>query len=276
MKTTARDLIFRGGRWLPLLLGLAAWEFVSMARPSLRFFFSSPSEVLAMAGHMLVADAKLGADLMAGRSPPTTNDGLLWNSAITAFEAVSGFLIGNVVGAMLGIGLSSAKSVARVVRPYLVALGAAPVFAIAPITILWFGVGVGAKVMLATLSTVFLAANQAFQGAQQVDPLLARRFEVFGASRFLIFKKLLLPTALVWIVSSLRLSVGAALLGAFVGEFIASEQGIGRVIIRASGLYDTPRVLVGVLAMIVMALLLDALVGCVDRRLFRWRNGGRA
>jgi len=270
-----RSTLSRAAVWLPLLVGLLAWQYVGSTSSSTAFFFSTPTQVLSTAGSMLSADWALLTDAVAnGVAPVAPNDGLLWNSGVTGFEAISGFIIGNLVGTAIGIGLWYTRSVARVARPYLVALGALPVFAIAPMTILWFGIGIGAKVDLAILSTVFLAASQAFKGAEQVDPLLLRRFMVFGASRSAIFHRLLLPSALVWIIASLRLTIGAALLGAFVGEFIASEQGIGRIIIRASGLYDTPRVLVGVFAMIAIALALDGLVGLVERRLFGWRVVG--
>ncbi len=197
---------------------------------------------------------------------------LVLNSLVTGSEALTGFLLGNLFGAMIGIGLWYSEAVARVARPYLVGLGALPVFAIAPMTILWFGVGIGAKIALAFLSTVFLAAAQAFKGAQEVDPLLLQRFRMFGASRQILFRRLLLPSAMVWIVASLRLTFGAALLGAFVGEFIASDRGIGHLIVRASGLYDTPRVLVGVAVMIAMALTSDLVIDRVEQRLFKWRG----
>ena len=267
-----RSFLLRAAVWAPLLVLVAAWQYVGGTSNSVAFFFATPLRVLTTAWSMIGADRELlGEALRSGGLPSTSNDGLFWNSAVTAFEALAGFVVGNVLGASLGIGLWYTQTAARIARPYLVALGALPVFAIAPITILWFGIGIAAKVALATLATVFLAASQAFKGAEEVDPLLLRRFKVLGADRGVIFRRLLLPSALVWIVASLRLTIGASLLGAFIGEFIASEQGIGRVILRASGLYDTPRVLVGVFAMIAMALLLDALVGSVERRLFRWR-----
>jgi NitT/TauT family transport system permease protein len=272
--TKARPtLIARVGLWLPLFVLVAIWQCAAGRADSVAFFFSTPVKVASTAWDMLGADYSLAIDVFTGTPlPPLPYDGILWNSAITAFEAISGFVVGNSFGALLGIALAQSTTIARISRPYLIALGALPVFALAPITILWFGIGVGAKVALATLATVFLAAAQAFKGAEEVDPLLLQRFRVLGARHGVIFRNLLLPSALVWIVASLRLTISAALLGAFIGEFISSEQGIGRVIIRASGLYDTPRVLVGVIVMILLALVLDAVVGRLERRLFRWRR----
>lgn len=260
---------------LPLLLGLIAWQYAGDRSSSMAFFFATPTTVAAAAADMLKRDAGwLKALLNSGIPGEPPEQGLLWNAAITAFEAVAGFFLGNIIGAAFGISLWYTRTGARIARPYLVALGALPVFAIAPMTILWFGIGIGAKVILATLATTFLAAAQAFRGAEQVDPLLLTRFRTFGAGRGFIFRRLLLPSALTWIVASLRLSVGAALLGAFVGEFIAAEQGLGHVIVRASGLYETPTVLVGVFAMLAIALALDAAVSLVERRLLRRYGGG--
>jgi NitT/TauT family transport system permease protein len=261
--------------WLPLMVVLAVWQLMGSRSESIAFFFATPAKVFAAALSMLGEDLSLLTGIIRnGEFPPAANGGLLWNAGITAAEAFSGFVIGNALGMIIGIALWYTATIARIARPYLVALGALPVFAIAPMTILWFGIGISAKIALAVLSTVFLAAAQAFKGAEQVDPLLLRRFKVFGASRAIIFRRLLLPSALVWIVASLRLTIGAALLGAFVGEFIASEQGIGHIIIRAGGLYDMPRVLVGVFAMIAMAMLLEGLVGRFEKYLFKWRGEG--
>lgn len=260
---------------LPLLAALIAWQYAGDRSSSVSFFFATPSAVAGAAADMLKQDvAWLAAYLDTGIRPAPPEHGLLWNAAITAYEAVAGFLLGNILGATIGISLWYTRTGAHIARPYLVALGALPVFAIAPMTILWFGIGIGAKVMLATLATIFLAAAQAFRGAEQVDPLLLARFRTFGASRALIFRRLLLPSALTWIVASLRLSVGAALLGAFVGEFIAAEHGLGHVIVKASGLYETPTVLVGVCAMLTIALTLDAAVSLVERGLLRRQGGG--
>jgi NitT/TauT family transport system permease protein len=258
--------------FLPLLLTLGIWQVAGSTSASTAFFFSTPTAVLTTAFSMLRDDIGILSEFFRIGQIHIPNGGLIWNASVTGVEALSGFIIGNVCGATFGVTLWYSTPIAQIARPYLAALGALPVFAIAPMTILWFGIGIEAKIALAALSTVFLAAAQAFKGAEQVDPLLLRRLKLFGASKQVIFMRLLLPTAMVWIVASLRLTIGAALLGAFIGEFIASEQGIGRIIIRASSLYDTPRVLVGVFAMIGMAVALDFGVLRLEDRIFKWRK----
>lgn len=237
----------------PLILMLALWEWYAGSSSSRVFFFSTPSLVWAA----IIEDLRSGA--------------LLRHTAITGLEALVGFVAGNVLGAALGIGLWCNQSVARVARPYLHALGAAPVFALGPMTIIWFGVQLEAKMALATLATIFLAAGQAYRGADQADPLLQRRLQVFGATRWTVFRVLLLPSALVWVIEGWRITIGLALMGAFIGEFIAADRGLGYMILRAGGLYDTARVLEGILAIVVLALLMSAGVAFLERRLLRWK-----
>jgi NitT/TauT family transport system permease protein len=240
--------------WLPLVAFLLLWQLLAGTSEDGRFFYSTPVDV----GSTLWHDISDGS--------------LARHTAVTASEALVGFLLGNLIGAILGISLWYFESVAWLSKPYLVGLASFPVFSIAPMTILWFGIAWKAKMILAFLAVVFLAIAQAYKGAEQVDRLLLRRFRVLGASRWVIFRRLLLPTAVVWIIGSLRITIGSALLGAFIGELIASDQGLGYLITRASGVYDTSRVLSGVLAIIALALVLDWLVTMLERRLLRWQH----
>lgn len=237
----------------PAVAFLVLWQWVG-SNPATGFFFSTPWAVIKTFWHLL-------------RSGELES-----NTTLTAGEAIAGFILGNVVGTVLGVGLWYSELGATIAKPYLTILGSIPVFALAPMTILWFGIGIGAKIALAFLGTVFIAAAQAHRGAGQADPLLIRRFRVFGASRRMLFTHLLLPSAGAWIVGSLRLTFGSALLGAFVGEFIASEKGLGHLIVRASSLYDTATVITGVITMAVLALSLDAVVDIFETKLFKWKG----
>jgi NitT/TauT family transport system permease protein len=240
--------------WLPLVVFLALWQILAGTSDERRFFYSTPLDVGSTLWH----------DIADGSLPR--------HAGVTASEALVGFVLGNLIGAVIGISLWYFESVARISKPYLVALASFPVFSIAPMTILWFGIAWKAKMILALLAVVFLAIAQAYKGAEQVDRLLLRRFLVLGASRWTIFRRLLLPTAIVWIIGSLRITIGSALLGAFIGELISSDQGLGYLITRASGIYDTSRVLCGVLTIIALALVLDWLVTTLERRLLRWQH----
>ena len=239
-------------RLAPLIVALVLWQWLCGSSPERRFFFSSPIDVLRVLWNR------------------TADGSLISNAAITASEALVGFLLGNGLGALLGLMLWIWRPVATIAKPYLVVLGAIPVFAIAPMTVIWFGVGYKAKVMLAFLATVFVAAHQAYRGAEQVDPLLVDRLKVFGATRTAVFRILLVPASAAWVLSSLRLTGGLALLGAFVGEFIAAEKGLGYFIVRAGSIYDSAGVLAGVIAIVLLALSLDYGVDVAQRKLIRW------
>ena len=237
----------------PLLAFILVWEFWIASTERGQFFFASPS---------LVAK-RLFLDIMSGE--------LLWHIGITGAEAACGFFLGNLVGISIGLSLWLVPPLARVVQPYIVALASVPVFAVAPMTVIWFGVGFYAKVMLAGISTVFVAMLQSYVGARNVDPDLIGLMRSFGATKMQIYKKVVVPSALVWVVASLRMNVGFALLGAFIGEFISSSSGLGHYVLRASGLFDVPQVLSGVLGIIFLAVVFNYCVALAERRLLWWR-----
>ncbi len=257
----------------PLLVLLLLWQFAAWFMPESAFFFASPLAIVKTAAAMVGLDLEVARALVANKDVAWSGgQGLLWNMAVTGGEAIAGFIIGNLFGAMIGISLWIDRRAAFVARPYLIALGSIPIFAIAPLTILWFGIGIMAKIWLAALATFFIAAAQAFKAMEEIDPLYLRRLQLMGARRSIIIKRLLIPASFVWVVSALRLTIGASLLGAFLGELIAADYGLGRLIIRASGLYDTAQVMVGVLAIITIAMGLDNLVSRIEKRLLRWRT----
>jgi NitT/TauT family transport system permease protein len=236
-------------RLTPFVFFLIAWELFSRISADGMFFFSAPSRVVLV----------LRQDLVSGA--------LLKHTGITAFEVVCGFILGNLAGVLLGLSLWFNDTLAKIVRPYLFALGALPIFAIAPMTVIWFGVGIFAKVVLVFLSVFFITITQAYKGIENIDRYLLARFMLFGADRKTIFMRLLMPTAAAWIISSLQLTIAAAVFGAFIGEFIASNAGLGHMIIRASGLYDTARVIEGVLAIMVLSTGLNWVVTKLGRSL---------
>jgi NitT/TauT family transport system permease protein len=162
--------------------------------------------------------------------------------------------------------------VARIAKPYLTALSSVPIFALAPIIIVWFGIGIFSKIMLAFLSTVAVAIVQSYQGATSTEPKYLRLMTVVGASRWQVFKLVVVPSSLIWVINSMKLNIGLALLGAFIGEFISSEEGLGYMIVKAAGLYDMATVIVGIFALIVIALSLTALIDQLERVLHKWRR----
>lgn len=242
----------RAAQLAPLLVFLVVWEYWARLEPRHSFLFGAPSQVISY--------------LVKGIADGT----LLIDTAVTAFEAIAGFLLGNVIGASVGLALWSSRTVFNLAKPYIITLGSAPVFALAPVLIIWFGTGILSKVVIATLSTLFVALFQAYRGAMEVNEEQIQMLKSFGATQAQVFQKIVVPSSMVWVVSAFKLNIGFALLGAFIGEYISSERGLGHLILVAGGLYNVSLLLTGVFLMVIIALVLDAVVGKLEVPLRRW------
>lgn len=236
-------------RCLPLLLLIAIWELSVRDNNKLAFFFGSPGKI-AEYFFIKTADGSLFKDF-----------------SVTFVEVVGGFLIGNIVGTVLGLALWFSKTAFLVARPYIVALGSAPLVALAPLLIIWFGTGVLSKILIAAFSTVFVALFQAYSGASEVNPEYLRLMKTFRATKLQTFRKVVAPAAIIWVMAAFRMNIGFAILGAFIGEFISSSEGLGHLIVVASGLFDISLVLCAVLLLIAMALISNRLLNYIEHTL---------
>jgi len=239
--------------FLPLLLFLLVWAWFAEGTPQVQFIFSSPSQVFNVFIKLV------------------NNGELIRNSGITIFEALSGFLMGTICGAIIGLSLWYSQIIAKIAKPYITALATIPIFALAPIIIVWFGIGIWSKIMLAFISTVSIAIVQSYQGAMSVEPKFLRLMQVVGANRQQTFRLIVIPSSLIWVINAAKLNIGLALLGAFIGEFISSEQGLGYMIVKASGLYDMATVIVGIIALIIIALVLTTIVEHIEKLILKWK-----
>jgi len=239
---------------VPLIVLVCVWHILTVGNPQRQFIFSSPEQVLS-------AFVRLS---MSGE--------LFRNAGVTIVEAICGFILGTVCGAFIGLALWYSHLIARIARPYITALATVPIFALAPIVIVWFGIGILSKIMLAFLSTVAVAIVQSYQGAMSVETRYLRFMQVVGASRSEIFRLVVVPSSLIWVINAMKLNIGLALLGAFIGEFISAEEGLGYMMVKASGLYDMATVIVGILALVTIALSLTAIIDQIERRLLRWKK----
>lgn len=210
---------------LPFALFVLAWEAISVLRPGAKFFFSSPSEVVL--------------DLIVA----ITRDGILHDCIYTIVPALIGLILAIIVGILLGFFMIAMPRFAAPFSGYISALGSFPIFAIAPMTIIWFGLGLSGKVFLAFVSSVFVFLSACYQGGMSAPQHLVRHYEDHDFTAGQIVRKLRFPYAIDWMVAAFKSSANLALLGVFVGEFVAAEHGLGRVMLNASGLYDVKRVL---------------------------------
>jgi NitT/TauT family transport system permease protein len=242
-------ITLRVARLVPLLLFLAVWEFATWLDPSAVFFFGRPTRI----AQVLITDAMNGSVFV--------------NLGVTLGEAAAGFVLGSALGTMFGLLLWQLPRVFFIAEPYVIALGAAPAFALAPVLIIWFGTGIVAKIAIATISTVFVAVYQAYWGASSASHGYLTLMRTFRATRGQVFRKVIAPSAIVWVMRAFRMNVSFALLGAFIGEFISSNQGLGHMILVASGLFNMSRVLAGVFLFVLCAFILLGFVSALEKRL---------
>lgn len=231
----------------------ATWEIAVRLSDSGAFFFGSPAGIAREFRGLLLSGV------------------LLRHVAITASEALSGFVLGITLGTAIGLALWGSRTTYELLRPYLIVLGSVPVFALGPVLIFWFGTGVWSKIFLAFLASLVVAISQAYAGAAEADHRLLQMVQAFGGSRYAAFRSVVVPSAMIWVLSSLRIGSGMALLGAFVGEFISSREGLGHMIIVAEGLYNMNQVWVGVICIALLALLFHSFAQPIERWATRWK-----
>ena len=164
------------------------------------------------------------------------------------------------------------RFVSRVLQPFIMALGSIPIIALAPIVIIWFGTGFASKVAMATLSVVVVSLVIAYKGALGVDPDQINLMRSLGSSKHQIFRFLVLPASLTDIFAGLKLTVGFALVGAIIGGFMSSDEGLGHAIFKAGSLYVISKVFAELAVTVALALLLSALVYRIERALLPWRH----
>lgn len=237
-----------------LVAFLAFWDHMTSRDSAAAFMFGSPT---AIAGFLV----------------QMARDGSLWRDLyVTGLETLLGFFAGNLVGTVIGLSLWYSRFVSRVVEPFVIAVGSIPIIALAPIIIIWFGTGLIPKVAMSTLSVVIVALVTSYKGAVGVDPDQVNLMRTLGASKFQIFCKLVVPASLTDIFAGLKLTVGFALIGAIVGEFMSSSEGLGHAIFKAGSLYIIPKVFAALVATIALALILTFIVGKIERLLMPWRR----
>ncbi len=194
---------------------------------------------------------------------------LVRNGWVTFEEAAIGFVIGSLAGTACGLLLWLSPTASLVVRPLVVALNGVPKIALAPLIIVWFGIELQSKVASAAILVAIVALITAQSGTERSDPDLLMLMRSLGASRWVQWRKIVLPSSVPWVLAGLRLNVGFALIGAVVGEYIASREGLGYLVYYAGSMYDLNTVWLGIFALMAMALAMDAAVTLLQARL-RW------
>lgn len=188
-------------------------------------------------------------------------EGDAWTDISFTFRStIIGFLLGTSVGSLFGLSFWWSRNYAAIVQPYIICFESIPKLALAPLIVLVFGLGLTSKVAIATALTLVVSTLTTSSGVKALDPDGEKLFYSLGASRWQVFRKLVVPSCLPWIISVLRVNIGLALTGAIVGEFIASQHGLGRAILYAGQTYDIALVWVAVLVLSTLAVIMYAAV----------------
>ncbi len=235
-----------------LIVGLlAAWELLSHVVDP--FFISRPSAIAQRLWEWTLSGV------------------LLFNTVITLEAALWGLLIGAAGGIVLGFALGQNRTLGSVADPLIVALYSLPKVALAPLFILWFGIGLQSKIALAAITVFFLVFFNTYAGVREVDQDLVDVLRIMGAGRADILRRVVLPSALGWIFVGLKVAVPYALIGAVVGEIVASNRGLGYLVQHSAGQFDSTGVFAALFVLMIVATALNELLTRAQGRLMRWK-----
>src|SRR5881392_2684343 len=192
----------------------------------------------------------------------------LW---VTLVETLLAFLIGTVSGVVIGLWLALSPTASAVLDPYIKAVNAMPRVILATIFFLWFGLGIASKVALGVTLVFFIVFFNVYQGVREVSPTVLANARMLGMSERQLMRHVYWPSALSWMFSSLHTSVGFAVVGAVVGEYLGSAAGLGYIIQQAEGVFDVAGVFAGMFVLAVFVIIIDMLVTAIEKRLLVWR-----
>ena len=243
---------------LVAVVAIAIWQMVTttgwFGNPkTMQFFFSTPVEVFARTVKVFV-------------------DGSIWRHlGITLTETILAFAVGAGAGIVIGFWFARQPLIAAIFDPYVKMINALPRVVLAPIFALWFGLGIWSKVALGFTLVFFVVFFNVYQGVKEVNPVILANARMLGMNERQLLRHVYWPAALSWVFSSLHTSVGFALVGAVVGEYLGSSAGLGYLIQQAEGVFDVAGVFSGMLILAIFVVLIDSLVSLIEKRLLKWR-----
>lgn len=239
-----------------LLIGallLAGWQYAS-GRLIDPFFVSSP----------LLVFAKLQSWALAGT---------LWaHLYVTLYAMVLGFIIGAFGGFLVGLLFGRSALTAALLDPYITGIYCLPKIALAPLFIMWFGIGIESKIAMAAIIVFFLVFLNTFAGVRDVSKIFIHTTRIMGANEWQLLRYVIFPSAAAWVLTGLKISVPYALIGAVVAELISSNRGVGFLIGQAAGLFDTAGVFAGLFILAFTGVVLNMLLKRVEKHLLRWQG----
>jgi len=252
--------------WQLALLAALLLFWWAMTKPGLlpNFMFENDKQASFFFGEPLVVAGRIWSWFITERDIYRH----LW---VTLVETLLAFGIGSVLGLLAGLWLALQPMASALLEPYIKALNSMPRIILAPIFAVWFGLGIGSKVALGVTLVFFIVFFNVYQGVKEVSPVVLANARMLGANQKQLLRHVYLPSAMAWVFSSLHNSVGLAFVGAVVGEYLGSSQGVGYLILQAEGSFDINTVMAGIGVLTAFALALDAVVTRVEKRLMKWQ-----
>src|SRR2546423_924371 len=236
---------------------VGGWEVLSRLNVLDPFFFGQPSRIVVQMWDWVRTGTEAGS---------------IWTQVgVTMQEALLGFAIGVVAGIVCGIALGRIPILSRVLGPYIKIMNSIPRIVLGSIFIVWLGLGLASKVALAIVLVFFAVFFNAYQGTREVDRNLVANARILGASGRQVTTQVVLPSALTWIIASLHVSFGFALIGAIVGEFLGAQRGLGLLIRQAQDTFNPNAVFAAMVIIAVVALVAEGLIALLERVLLSWR-----
>jgi NitT/TauT family transport system permease protein len=237
---------------LSVIGGLLLWELLSRYVVANALFLAGPIQIVQ-------------AIWALGRS------GELWRHLwISAVEFAIGYVIASVLGIALGFGMASSATMKRAMQPWVSGLYATPTIALAPLFILWFGIGIWSKVLVVITLVLFPVTINTEAGLRTTSERLIEMLRSFGATPRQIFFKVSLPSAVPFILAGLKLGIGRGLIGVVVAELFGSRAGLGRLISASADAFNMPELFAGVVVLAVAGIAMTAGFGWIERRLVPW------
>jgi NitT/TauT family transport system permease protein len=246
-----RQLWFR--RTLALLLLLIAWELAARYGGLNPFYAPPPSKVASVLWELFA-------------------DGSIWDHLEATFTAaIIGLLAGLAIGILLGFLAALVPVLADLLEPVMILLNAIPRVILAPLFVIWLGIELGSKIMLALVLVAVLVFFAVYGGIREVDRRLIERVRTLGGGRWVMLREVYVPSVTAWVMGNLKVSVGFAFTGACVGEFVASSRGLGYLLQFAQSTYNAALSIALILLIMAFVLILFALAERLERWLLRWR-----
>jgi sulfonate transport system permease protein len=240
-----------------LVFVFGGWELFTRLKIVDPFFYGQPSQIVKQINTW----ARHG----------TAQGPLLDQISVTMKETVLGWVIGVAAGVVFGVALGRVRYLSDVFGPFIKIMNSIPRIVLGSIFIVAFGLGLESKVLLAVVLVFFAVFFNAFQGTREVDRNLLANAAILGASRWRVTRDVVLPSAFTWIIASLHVSFGFALIGAIVGEFLGATQGLGLLIKTAQGTFNANGVLAAMVIIAVIALVAEMIITTIEKKILRWR-----